>query len=147
MCSSQVRCPVDGPRPGTTLEILGNDRVFWENGSDRALDRDTLETFEPRAVKVTTRDGRIFDLDLDLGVTRLEDPNGNSLDITPQGITHSSGEGSGFERDAQGRIVKITSPADLELSYLHDGVGDLISVIDLAGDETHFAYRPSPTGP
>ncbi|MEM6796920.1 MAG: DUF6531 domain-containing protein, partial [Acidobacteriota bacterium] len=55
---------VDGPLPGTTLEILGNDEVLYQNESDQVLNIDTLEAFVPQDVKLTTRDGRIFQLDL-----------------------------------------------------------------------------------
>ena len=33
--------------------------------------------------------------------------NGNQLSITPAGITHSSGKGIAFERDAEGRIERM----------------------------------------
>jgi hypothetical protein len=111
---------VDGPLPGTTLEILGNDSVFFANGSNEVVDADTLELYEPEDVRLTTRDGRIFELDLALGVTRLEDLNGNHLTITPAGITHSSGKGVVFERDAAGRIERIVDPLDRAMTYAYD---------------------------
>ncbi len=73
---------VDGPLPGTTLEILGNTQVFYEYGSDEVIDANTFELYEPEDVRLTTRNGRIFELDLADGVTRLEDLNGNQLSIT-----------------------------------------------------------------
>ncbi|MCP3997777.1 MAG: RHS repeat-associated core domain-containing protein, partial [bacterium] len=131
---------VDGPQPGTTLEILGNDQVFYENGSDRVIDVDTLETYEPEDVRLTTRDGRIFELDLNDGVTLVEDLNGNQLSITPAGITHSSGKGIAFDHDDEGRITGITDPMDRSMSYGYDAAGDLASFTDRAGATTHFTY-------
>jgi hypothetical protein len=71
---------------------LGNDLVYYENasGNDQLIDYDTLAVFEPHNVRLTTRDGRIFELDLNEGVTLLEDLNGNQLTISPAGIAHSS---------------------------------------------------------
>ena len=131
---------VDGPLPGTTLEILGSDSVFFANGSNEVVDADTLELYEPEDVRLTTRDGRIFELDLALGVTRLEDLNGNHLMITPAGITHSSGKGIEFERDAEGRIERIVDPRGNDLLYGYDEAGDLHTVTNQAGHVTRFEY-------
>ncbi|MCP3936384.1 MAG: hypothetical protein GY708_13540, partial [Actinomycetia bacterium] len=131
---------IDGPLPGTTLEILGNDQVFYENGSDQVIDVDTFELYEPEDVRLTTRDGRIFELDLNDGVTRVEDLNGNQLSITPEGVTHSSGKGITFERDAEGRIIRITDPLDRINTYAYDAEGDLASFIDRAAATTRFTY-------
>ncbi len=140
-CNADARFDfIDGPLPGTTLEIMGNDQVFWENGSDRVIDQDTFETYEPEDVRLTTRDGRIFELDLKDGVTLVEDLNGNQLSISPGGVTHSSGKGILFERDAEGRINRITDPMDREMSYAYAAAGDLTSFTDRAGTSTRFTY-------
>ena len=133
---------VSGPLPGSTLEILGNDLVYYENaaGNDQLIDYDTLATFEPRDVRLTTRDGRIFELDLNEGVTRVEDLNGNQLTFTPAGIAHSSGKSIAFERDAEGRIIKITDPMNREMFYSYDPAGDLDSFVDRAGATSRFTY-------
>jgi len=132
---------VGGPIPGATLEILGNDQVFQETESaDRVFDVDTLEVYEPQGVRLTTRDGRVFDLDLDRGVTRVEDPNGNELEIREEGIFHSAGKSVDFERDASGRITKITDPAGHDVVYDYDATGDLVSTTDQLGNVTGFAY-------
>ncbi|MCP3937670.1 MAG: RHS repeat protein, partial [Actinomycetia bacterium] len=132
---------IDGPLPGTTLAILGNDQVFQETqSSNRVLDLDTLATYEPQQVRLTTRDGRIFELDLNDGVTHLEDLNGNALQITPSGITHSSGQGIEFIRDGEGRIERITDPAGQAIHYTYDAVGGLTLNADREGAETRFSY-------
>ena len=114
--------------PGATLGILGNTDVFWGNGSNEAIDVDSFEVYEPQDVRLTTPDGRVFDLDLADGVTRLADPNGNALAITDAGITHSSGKSITFERDAAGRIERIVDPLGHATSYTYDTAGDLASV-------------------
>ena len=132
---------VDGPLPGTTLEILGNTEVFYPNNSDGVLDRHTQEPFVPDDVKLTTRDGRIFHLDLQDGVTHLEDLHGNTLEITPDGITHSSGRGVEFIRGADGKIEEIIDPRGKRNVYGYDGNNDLILHTDRAGADTSFTYR------
>ncbi len=131
---------VDGPVPGATLDILGPDQVFWQHGTNTVVDPDTQEVFEPGAVRLTTRDGRVFDFDLGRGVTRLADRNGNELAITAAGITHSSGESVSFSRDGAGRIVGITDPSGESLTYTYDAAGDLLSVTDRTEQATQFTY-------
>jgi len=81
---------VDGPLPGTTLEILGSDEVFYANGSDVAVDPDTQEPFVPEEVKLTTRDGRIFELDLAEGVTATGSTSRRKASPTPRGSGSTS---------------------------------------------------------
>ncbi len=131
---------VDGPLPGSTLKILGNDDVIYENGSDRVIDADSFEVFEPENVKLTTRDGRILHVNLETGVTHLEDLNGNKLQISPVGITHSSGRGVQFFRDVAGRIERIIDPEGAENRYLYDAAGDLVASLDRENAPTRFTY-------
>ena len=131
---------VEGPLRGATLDILGNTDVIYQNGSNQVIDANELEVYEPRLVRLTTGDGRIFDLDLEQGVTRIQDLNENTLTVTPAGIDHSSGEGIDFERDSMGRITRITDPASNTIEYAYDGSGDLISVQDQVGAMTRFTY-------
>ncbi len=131
---------VDGPVPGATLEILGNDEVLYQNNSDELRDPNSFALFVPEDVKLTTRDGRIFHLDLTDGVTHLEDLNGNTLEITLEGIAHSSGRGVEFERDAEGRIERIVDPMGNANVYAYDEAGDHVSFTDRMGAVTTFAY-------
>jgi RHS repeat-associated protein len=131
---------VDGPIPGATLEILGSDQVLYQNGANEVVDPGSLEIYEPRRVRLTTRDGRTFNLDLFEGVTRVEDLNGNALSITPEGITHTSGRSVIFERDGEGRITRITDPEGEGLVYAYDVAGDLMEVRDREDHPTTFTY-------
>ena len=132
---------VDGPLPGSTLEIIGNDLVYYENaaGNDQLIDYDTLATFEPRNVRLTTRDGRIFELDLEEGVTRVEDLNGNQLTLTPAGITHSNGKGIAFTRDTEGRITEIRDPKGAVMGYGYDA-GRLTTFTDRENHTSRYFY-------
>ncbi|MCP3994429.1 MAG: hypothetical protein GY722_05105 [bacterium] len=131
---------VDGPLPRSTLEIIGDATVFFANGSDRVVVPDTQELFEPQDVRLTTRDGRIFDLDLEAGVTRVQDLSDNELQITPAAITHSSGRQIGIARDGEGRIVSITDPAGESMSYAYNAAGDLVSFADRSGAISRYSY-------
>jgi RHS repeat-associated protein len=132
---------VDGPVPGATLEIQGNTSVFHGNGTTGVVDSESQEPYEPTSVRLRTRDGRVFDLDLARGVTRLADANGNELQITNSGITHSSGRSIAITRDAKGRITDITDPLDRTIHYDYDTAGDLIAVTDRENNTTRFTYN------
>jgi RHS repeat-associated protein len=132
---------VDGPVPGATLQILGNTSVFHGNGTTGAVDSESQQPYEPASVQLRTRDGRVFDLDLARGVTRLADANGNELQITTTGITHSSGRSIAITRDAKGRITDITDPLDRTIHYDYDAAGDLIAVTDQENQTTRFTYN------
>ncbi len=140
-CFAEARFDfVEGPLRGATLDILGNIGVIYTNGSDQVIDANTFEPYEPTDVRLTTGDGRIFDLDIAAGVTRVEDLNGNTLDVTPGGITHSGGDGIAFDRDTEGRVIRITDPAGATIDYTYDARGDLISVQDQVAGVSRFGY-------
>ncbi|HEX7184805.1 MAG TPA: RHS repeat-associated core domain-containing protein [Thermoanaerobaculia bacterium] len=141
-CFAQARFElVDGPIPGSTLTILGNTEVIYQNGTDYVVDSGSLEMYEPEQVRLTTRDGRVFDLDLQQGVTRLQDLNGNTLSITPAAVTHSSGLSVAFQRDGLGRITSITDAEGESLTYGYDAAGDLVAVTDRESQTTRFSYN------
>lgn len=140
-CFAQVGYQlVDGPVPGATLEVLGSTSVFWANGDTRLVDTDTFELFHPARVRLTTRDGRRFELERGVGVTRILDANGNALDFSASGIAHSTGVSIAFDRDAEGRITRIADPAGGELLYAYDADGDLATFTDRTDAVTSFRY-------
>lgn len=140
-CFAEARFDfVDGPVPGATLSIPGSTQVLYQDGGNAVVSPDTLDIYEPQQVRLTTRDGRIFDLDLHQGVTRIEDLNGNTLSITLGGITHSSGRSVAFQRDGLGRITGITDPENKSATYTYDAAGDLVAVADRESNTTRFTY-------
>jgi RHS repeat-associated protein len=72
--------------------------------------------------------------------------NGDSQEtstVSPRG--HAAGaKESNFttklERDAQGRLVKVTNPLKREAQYTYDADGNLETSIDLEGNETIYTY-------
>lgn len=131
---------VDGPVPGAALSILGGVEVFHANGTSRVVDPASQEPYEPRNVRLQTRDGRTFDLDLAQGLTRLRDTNGNELQIAAGAITHSSGRSIAFTRDTQGQITEIADPLGRTLRYAYDAAGNLVTFTDQADQTTSFTY-------
>lgn len=131
---------VDGRRPGATLEILDGTDVFYLNGDSQVVYEDTFLVYNPSKVRLTTADGRVFDLERGVGITRIQDLNGNTLTITPAGIVHSSGKSIAFTRDDSGRITRITDPNGHTLAYGYDANGDLVSFTDQASNQTTFTY-------
>lgn len=131
---------IGGPL-GATLRILDSTDAFWQNGSDQVLDFDTLAVYEPQRVRLTTPDGRQFDLTLADGLKRIRDRNDNTLTITNDGIIHSSGIGVIVDRDPENRISRITDPIGNSISYNYDASGDLVSVTDQEGYVTRFTYN------
>jgi RHS repeat-associated protein len=131
-------------RPGTrgTLEALANSSllVFAGGTEDELVDDLTLHTYDPRRYRYTDLDGTQIEVDLDLGVQKVTDTNGNQLTVGPNGITHSSGKSISFVRDADGRITQLTDPMGRIQTYAYDARGDLTSHTDALGNETTFAY-------
>ncbi len=132
----------------STLQILGSNQVFFQNGGNDVLDFDPgsptfLQPYEPDRVRLTTPDGRQFDLNLHTGVDSIRDTNGNGIAISSNGITHTGGAGIGvaFARDAQGRITSITDPNGGVRTYAYDQFGDLVSYTNTEGDVTRFTYN------
>lgn len=134
---------VDGWMPGATLQILGNRQVLFQNGTDEVLDTDTLLPYEPDQVRLTTVDGRTFDLDVGEGITRLQDLNGNTLAISRNGVIHSNGKSITVTRDGQGRVAQITDPMGRAVRYGYNAAGDLVSHTDQISNVTRFTYNTS----
>jgi RHS repeat-associated protein len=97
------------------------------------------DIWDPHHFKLTVENGTAYDIDQDLGVTRITDRNENTLDITVQGLINSSGKSVLFERDSAGRITKVTDPAGQSLSYEYLD-GDLTAAVDRGSNRTTFAY-------
>ncbi|MFQ5593658.1 MAG: RHS repeat-associated core domain-containing protein [Anaerolineae bacterium] len=130
--------------PGTTSRLqpmAGSDVVILGSPGGPVELRDLdLNLYDPRSYTLTTRDGTSFVVDEFAGVEYITDPNGNSLTITPNDITHSTGRSVAFQRDGLGRITRITDPMGQSLTYSYDANGDLASVTDRQDNVTTFTY-------
>jgi YD repeat-containing protein len=102
-----------------------------------------------RPLRFTTKQKVKYTIDEINGLQKIEDPNGNTIDVTPNGLVSSTGAALTFERDAAGRIVKIiepdASPTDGNppgvLQYVYDTNGNLVQFIDQTNSVTQYFYE------
>lgn len=133
------------PLPGThaTLTAAGDGYVFVEGswpGPMELYDGSSFEIYDPEDYVLTLPGGTQLFLHQTTGLRQVKDLNGNTLTVTAGGITHSSGRGITFTRDAQGRITRITDPDNHAMTYGYDAAGDLVSFTDRETHTTTFTY-------
>lgn len=105
--------------------------------------------YNPRRFTLTTALGVKYTIDEFDGLERIDDIYGNSVTVTPDGLTSSTGVAVTFERDAAGRITTITEPKltrgspapAAQLRYDYDASGNLIRFTDRTGGESEYFYE------
>jgi RHS repeat-associated protein len=99
--------------------------------------------FDATKYKLTTAEGFIYYVDAIKGVTKLQDPNSNTITIDDNGVTHSAGQSIQFVRQ-NGPGTPITSIEDPLLNSIVYGydptTGDLLTVVDRDHHVTTFTY-------
>jgi RHS repeat-associated protein len=100
-------------------------------------------TYNPTTFVLKTADGTSYTVDQTLGLTAVTDANGNTLTVSSNGITSSTGKSVPFLRDEQGRITRITDPNGSNLLYTYSAGGDLLGITDRAANPTAYAYDGS----
>ena len=126
-------------KSGSKLEALGYYDLRIVGGD--LFDMGMTETFNPSQYKLTMLDGIEYILDKDFGIQQIKDRNGNTLQFTRNGISHSGGWALAFTRDAQGKISRITGPGNQALTYSYDGQENLVSVVDQGNAISDFRYE------
>ncbi|AXQ31159.1 hypothetical protein D0B54_21860 [Solimonas sp. K1W22B-7] len=131
------------PAPGTTgsLTLVNVPNVKAQGGV--LYDMDNLETWNPQEFKLKTQEGLEYYLREGVGIERVKDAFGNTLDYTANGLIHSGGQTIHFDRDAQGRITAVTDLAGKKIQYGYSAQGDLQSVTDRNAQTTRFKYDRS----
>ncbi|MBT9100313.1 hypothetical protein KFZ76_21700 [Methylovulum psychrotolerans] len=71
-----------------------------------------------------------------VGLEKVQDPFGNTLTYSKNGIVHSAGLSVAFQRDGQGRITRITDPQGQSLQYSYTPQGGLAAYTDPRGVTT-----------
>jgi RHS repeat-associated protein len=125
-----------------TLELVEPANLLIADpqpGPVRLVNDNDLTVFSPQGFRYTAPDGTIFTFGED-GLEQIEDPNGNTVTLTADGIEHSSGLEVIIQRDAQGRIVEITDPEGHVQRYTYSVAGDLIAHADQLDNTTRFFY-------
>jgi len=116
---------------------------------DSILDPTHLD-YAPTTYTYTDAYGRQFVMARTGELKSIKDRQGNTLTFQPNGIISGTGKAVSFNRDPQGRITNVTSPAALpgtpasEWSYSYDDAGDLVTVSLPPSDglvaEAHHTY-------
>ncbi len=135
---------VEGWTKDAQLDILGNTQVMSGGQMQsehlyHALHPD--EIYNPEYFLLTLKDGRKFEVNVHTGITRMEDANGNSLQIQSNGLFASSGKHVYIERDGQGRVEFVQDPMGNRVTYSYGLTGDLSRVTDQLDRRTRYFYH------
>jgi RHS repeat-associated protein len=130
--------------PNAALTIVGDNQPIIQDaipGPITLFDQTNLQTLDPDQYQLTLPDGRVALISRQVGLQSLTDLNGNKLTVTSSGITHSSGKGVTFLRDAQNRITQIKDSAGNTLLYGYNTSGDLVSFTNQTNDVSTYTYN------
>ena len=122
------------PAPGDSSAGFRNDGNLYAGGFGNG------PIYNPQRFVLVDRYGIRYTLDRADGLVAAEDLNGNTITVTPDGITSSSGPGVTFARDAQGRVEAIVGPAGETHSYTYTATGDLDTHVDGSSHTTDLDY-------
>jgi RHS repeat-associated protein len=133
---------------GATLASADGGQFLVDGNSSGPVGPVTLTGYDgnpynPTSFILKTTDGNSYAIDQKLGLTAVTDTNGNTLAISPNGITGSGGISVPFARDEQGRITRITDPNKNTLVYTYNPNGDLSGYTDRATNPSAYAYDGS----
>lgn len=135
------------PDPGVyhRLEVPEGDEAFLTLASDGAVyvffiglpyNPDTYVLTDPMGTRYTYHE--------DDGFLGAENANGHGVTMGADGVTHTSGEGIAFERDAAGRIEAIVSPGGDRWTFAYNAMGELETVTDPENRVVTYHYLSNP---
>ncbi|MCX4026081.1 tandem-95 repeat protein [Endozoicomonas sp. SM1973] len=130
-----------GDSKHSKLEALDSSHGYL-NGNT-IMDLGSFSAIDPKAYKLTTRNGFKYYLDQDFGITKVIDVNGNTLTYSNNGISHSNGESITFARDNSGKITSITQPDGRKWYYKLNSRSDLIKAINPLNQGVEYSYNRS----
>lgn len=137
--------PYFEPDPGVTdrLEAAGPSLISDFGGRFYEF----VFPYNPSVYTLVTREGLRYRIDESAGLLSVEDVAGNTTEVTPAGLVHSSGAVIAIVRDAEGRITALSEPEPVDggaaptWTYEYDGAGNLEVARDPGGVETRYAYE------
>ena len=124
------------------LTIDGDNTALLEGNTLIFEDTDLLAS---QNFILTTEDGTKMYLSPSKGLTRAADSNGNVVNISKNGFTHSDGYGIKFTRDNKGRVISATETDSKNniinsIKYGYDDNGNLVLTTDYAGRNIIYSY-------
>jgi RHS repeat-associated protein len=139
------------PLPGTDAQLVQTDydvvRLTQVAGTGvyNLLDMgDTSQApANPSHYRLKLPDGTVYSITQGVGLTKVSEPDGNTLTYSAGGIRHSKGQEVAFLRDGLGRIEQIVLPDGRRRRYTYTPAGDLEIAVDTGADLTSFAYLPA----
>ena len=126
-------------RPGTTSKL----QALGPTGLDYFADGNLYSggvVYDPQRFLLTARDGTAYTIDRGTGLVSARDRAGNTLTVSPSGVTSSLGPSLAFTRDGLGRITQIVGPTGETFRYGYSPAGDLVSFTDGASRTISFEY-------
>lgn len=157
MPSQQALLPIDfisGVRftalagTSSSLRVIGDTSGYYDGGAPGTgnLYFYSSDVLDPDNYVLTTKDGTEYTFAGNQAsrtskLQSIEDASGNRLQITLNGIFHSSNKNVTFERDEAGRITKVTAPTGAETRYEYDERGRLIAVTDAEDNRVTYVYN------
>lgn len=95
---------------------------------------------DPSHYRLKLPDGTVYSLTQGVGITKIADPDGNTLTYTRDGVKHSLGPEMKFLRNTQGRIEEVVLPDGQRRRYTYTPSDDLEMAVDTIGGITSFGY-------
>ena len=129
-------------RPGSRMATLApknsNEELIVD--STGGLYTYNGDIYNPRDFILTMENGTKYEINIEEGLKKITDGNGNYVEFTQDGIIHSCGLSIDILRDKKGRIIRITDPQGNSVNYTYDNVGNLETIMDQMDYKTRFVY-------
>ncbi|MFA6984719.1 MAG: Ig-like domain-containing protein [Arenimonas sp.] len=136
------------PLPGTDAQLDQTDyqnlRLASVAGSGVYNLLDLSDPYQaaanPSHYRLKLPDGTVYSVTQGVGISKIAEPDGNTLTFTRDGVKHSLGQEVRFFRDGQGRIEEVVLPDGARRRYTYTPGGDLEMAVDTGGDIVSFGY-------
>ncbi|HTA46285.1 MAG TPA: hypothetical protein VK789_27760 [Bryobacteraceae bacterium] len=129
----------------TSIRTQTGCALDWlmQNGDGYICDADA-GTYGPAFYVYTDPYGRVYTISATGGLQSIKDLAGNTLTVTPTGISSTNGLSVPFVRNSSGRITQITDTLGNVYHYSYDANGNLASVA-YPGLRNPATYSHDPT--
>lgn len=119
---------------------LKNAPLLRLNGSE-LINLSTFEEFDPSEYVLTTKEGYIYHINQQTGIDKVDDPYGNTVTYTDNGIFHSGGQSIEFVRNAKGHIEQVIDHNGNVRTYTYSEALDLEKAANFEDESTSYTYH------